>query len=318
MKGYYTPSLTDLKGQREAASADSGYSLKSTAGGARSLTVGEVVAKCGDDPEMLSLCDMGLGDSDVEPLCQGLKQAGTQLTSLDVSHNLLADVGVQKLVSSLVAGACPKLQELHIGFNSFGELGAQMLKGGLATLRRNLVVHMDADAECAAALEQVAQESASPVPMSTEGPPSAGLVSSSSPRPDDVLDVPSVVKECSHSPDADHPVGVPSPAAVAPDGKNMRVDLVKACSGEGLEVRTVLAIPDGINSAGELDLDVSTWRIVVRLVSGTLVADVALPCAVVADTAHPVFSRKRRTLTVTLNPQDQAAAAVAASEINRA
>jgi len=128
--------------KKSAAAAGYGGSLTST-DGARTLTASEIANRCAEDPECLSLCDMGLSDGDVETLCQGLKRAGAELTSLDVSHNLLADVGVQKLVAAFASGTCPKLEELHIGYNSFGDLGSQMLKGGLKTLRKKLVVHFE-------------------------------------------------------------------------------------------------------------------------------------------------------------------------------
>lgn len=291
---------------KAAAAIDSGRSLSSTAGGARSLTASEVVARLTEDPEALSLCDMSLGDSDVETLCQALKKAGAELTSLDVSHNLLADVGVQRLVSALATGACPKLKELHVGFNSFGELGAKMLTGGLCAMRKTLVVHLDgngaAPAACAADIERAA-----PAEKAEElAPASESAVSTATSTSADVAASETTAVDTQAA-----AAGYAAPAAPVVPADSMRVEIVKANSGEGLELRAVLSLPDDVSSSSDLDVDMCSLRIVVRRVSGGLVADAALPCAVTPDSAQVVFSRKRRTMTFTLHPADAAAAAAA-------
>eukprot|EP00811_Abedinium_folium_P036724 NODE_9406_length_1426_cov_8.027714.p1 GENE.NODE_9406_length_1426_cov_8.027714~~NODE_9406_length_1426_cov_8.027714.p1 ORF type:complete len:385 (+),score=132.95 NODE_9406_length_1426_cov_8.027714:147-1301(+) len=111
-------------------------------GGERTLTAGEVTARCADDPEELQLCDVGLGDSSIEALCEGLRAGGAQLRVLDLSHNCISDAGVQRLVSALAARAlCPQLSELWLGGNAFGKLGSDMLVSGLGALRPRLVIH---------------------------------------------------------------------------------------------------------------------------------------------------------------------------------
>lgn len=290
---------------KAAAAIDSGRSLSSTAGGARSLTSSEVVARLTEDPEALSLCDMSLGDSDVETLCQGLKKAGAELTSLDVSHNLLADVGVQRLVSALATGACPKLKELHVGFNSFGELGAKMLTGGLCAMRKTLVVHLDGDGAAPAACAADLERAAAPAEKAEELAPASEPVVSKATSADATASETTAVDT---QPTA---AGYAAPAAPVVPDDCMRVEIVKASSGDGLELRAVLSLPDDVSSSSDLDVDMCSWRIVVRRVSGGLVADAALPCAVTPDSAQVVFSRKRRTMTFTLHPADAAAAAAA-------
>jgi len=292
-------------------SADSGRALSSTAGGARALTASEVAARLSDDPEALYLCDLGLGDGDVETLCQGLKQAGAGLTSLDVSHNHLADTGVQRLVSALAAGACPKLKELHIGFNTFGELGSQMLTGGLAALRRNLVVHLDGDGAARAerAAPVVAESSASADLERPAHPREVAQELSPLPAPtlEEGVPGPSPAAEVNRA-DSGYVAPQPVAAPVVTGGDDQQVEVVQLGDGAGSEVRAVFSLPDGINSAADLDVDVSASRIVARSLAGALVADIALPCAVLADSAQAKFSRKRRTMTVTLQPKDQVCA----------
>jgi hypothetical protein len=329
--GYEVADVTDRScSSRATADIDAVHSLKSTAGGARSLTVKEVVARCRDDPEVLSLCDMGLGDSDAEILCQALKQGGADITSLDISHNFLADVGVQRLVSALASGTCPKLKELHIGFNSFGELGTQILTGGLAALRRNLVVCLDdnvkqggsvessgeastdtlehAEPRCQRAEELASGDNLEPCTDNAAIASTASTVSVAVPASIDA-------DRCPTAADTGKLDGQPTVAAQLSETHTGRgalaVDLLKAGSSSGCEVRATLSLPEDVMAAGDLDVDVSSWRIVIRRVSGSLVADAALPCAVVADTAQAVFSRKRRTMTITLHPADPAAVVAA-------
>merc|ERR1712166_1632182 len=87
------------------------------------------------------LCDFGLGDADLDAVCQGVRRGGSRLTSLDLSNNAIGDAGIQRLVAELAKGTCPRLSELWVGNNAFGELGLSVLKSGLGALRRGLKVH---------------------------------------------------------------------------------------------------------------------------------------------------------------------------------
>jgi hypothetical protein len=311
---YTVKKVTDRSKQvQEDTVLNAGRSLTSTAGGARALTASEVAARCAEDPGDLSLCGMGLGDSDMEPICKGLKQAGAALTTLDLSHNLLADVGIQKLVSALASGTCPKLQELHVSHNSFGDLGAQMLQGGLAKLRRGLVVHVDAG-DPREANEQSRTEA---------GEHCAGgalLASNDACKPEESADGLEVAITDSIHIDAgvskkDGSISEMQPAtkdnvekSSTAQGEDIKFEIVKSNDLKDLQVRVLLALPDSVTSASDIDVDISTWRIVARTSSG-VIFDSQLPCGVVADSAQAVFSRKRRTMTLTLHPSDLVAAA---------
>jgi hypothetical protein len=317
-------------------------SLISTAGGVLALTASEVVARCKEDPEALFLCDLGLGDSDMEQICQGLKQAGSTLTSLDLSHNLLADVGVQKLVTALASGACPKLKELHISHNSFGELGKQILQGGLTKLRRDLVVDIDACDDKHArddkhATAQPAQErlvtnddhvhSSQEVANGLESPQpaqerfvtnddhahSSQEVANGLESPTDSGECCSVEQEVSTSGAID--IARPEAADVQQESvindindNGIHVEFVRSKDLDELQLRVVLALPDSVTSAADMDVDISAWNIIARTTAGSLLS-AKLPCAVVADSAQAVFSRKRRTMTFTLHPVDAVEAA---------
>lgn len=300
-----------------AAARDAEKSLISTAGGARALTASEVAARCAEDPGDLSLCALGLGDSDMEPICQGLKQAGAALTCLDLSHNLLADVGIQKLVSALASGTCPKLQELHVSHNSFGELGIQMLQGGLTKLRRGLVVHLNASDASDAATQPVARapeadtrHAATPSAASSKrGPEEADTSAVARAQPDSAGEIGMELASSTKSESAplDMHLAKAAGEADAACDESMKVEFARSKDSDELQVRVVLSLPDGVTTAAELDVDISDRRIIARTKSGMFV-DSKLPCAVVADSAQAVFSRKRRTMTLTLQPVDPVAA----------
>jgi len=231
-------------------------------------------------PEMLRLRGVGITDANIEELCEGLRIAGMKLTALDLSNNAIADIGVQQLVSALACGACPKLCELWLGGNAFGELGAQMVSSGLCALRRNLVVHMkDSDgpgaSSCEATSNALVQQQESPVevPINCSAPDNH----------------PEAAAKASVKVIEDH------------DGSN-----------EAVLVRVVVTMLEGqAESADDLELDVSEWRLVVRMHSdegsaqGAVIANVELPCAVETKAAKAAFSRRRRTLTVALTKQQQ-------------
>eukprot|EP00913_Durusdinium_trenchii_P020797 g19537.t1 len=62
------------------------------------------------------------------------------VTELDLSHNSIKDTGVQALVAALASGAAPKLRELKLYSNEFGQLGETMLTQGLPVFRKDLKV----------------------------------------------------------------------------------------------------------------------------------------------------------------------------------
>jgi hypothetical protein len=86
----------------------------------------------------LSFCQCT--DEDLSELLPHLK-GNEDLTELDLSHNHIKDAGVQALVAALAGGAAPKLRELRLYSNEFGELGQTMLTQGLPVFRKKLQVH---------------------------------------------------------------------------------------------------------------------------------------------------------------------------------
>mmetsp|Transcript_56619 Transcript_56619/g.132867 ORF Transcript_56619/g.132867 Transcript_56619/m.132867 type:complete len:376 (+) Transcript_56619:59-1186(+) len=237
----------------------------SSTGGASKLSASTIAAECLDDPEALWLSDRDIRDSDVDALCQGLRQAGSGLTSLDLSHNQLADAGVQKLVGALAAGTCPKLKELWIGANQFGDLGFEMLTNGLVKLRKDLKVH--AEVELKPATDAAAAPPDEKVP-DTEGADIHGLTQA--------------VTDNAASADA---------GGVAAGGHK-----VEETSEGGL--RITLHLPDDIQTAKDLVLDVSESRLLARTLSGAEVADIALPPGLDASSCEAKFSKKLHTMTV--------------------
>jgi len=245
--------------------------FSTTAGGARGgakLTAGEVVSRCGEDPEVLFLCNMGLRDSDVEALCEGLKRGGEKLTSLDLSYNALADAGVQKLITALARGMCPKLQELCLGGNAFGPLGVEMLQGGLKALRKGLSVELEVRASDA------------PAPASE-----APAMASEAPAP--ASEAPAPASEA------------PRPAPEAAD--SVCVEVLSGEPGEADRIRVTVPLVGSVASAQDIEMDVSAERLVVRTKAGLPMADVALPRAVDPDSAQAAFSRRRRVVTITVS-----------------
>mmetsp|Transcript_160742 Transcript_160742/g.308705 ORF Transcript_160742/g.308705 Transcript_160742/m.308705 type:complete len:501 (-) Transcript_160742:13-1515(-) len=398
--GYAVGNVT-AKATKDAAKAIdntvSADALSTTASvTSASLTAAEIVARCGEDPEMLWLVNRDLGDANMEAICEGLRRGGAQLTALDLSHNSLADVGVQRLVTALASGACPKLKELWIGGNSFGELGRQMLVSGLGALRRGLLVHADvednarghdagsgasSDVACPAGKATADQRDCSGATLSKDvaseasealgtdssdtQPLDSGAAANSQARNEapavSAADVPKAAEVKAMSL-VQEPVAPPStsvaeakaeaeagtepvpeeelPAFIASDSwtgsrpgyffgtgdkglgyhrdlkqprprrqkaedgndaqsDRLTIDLVPGPASS--QVRAVLALPDSVSCAQDLELDVSASRFIVRLRDGSLVADAALPSAVDPDSAQAVFSRRRRTMTVLLD-----------------
>jgi len=85
----------------------------------------------------LSFCQCN--DDDIAALLPHLKD-NEDLTELDLSHNHIKDAGIQTLVAALAGGAAPKLKELRLYSNEFGELGQTMLTQGLPVFRKKLEV----------------------------------------------------------------------------------------------------------------------------------------------------------------------------------
>jgi len=83
---------------------------------------------------------MSICDEDVSDLVQLLK-GNEDVIELDLSHNNIKDAGVQTLVGALANGAAPKLKELRLYSNEFGQLGETMLTQGLPVFRKKLEVH---------------------------------------------------------------------------------------------------------------------------------------------------------------------------------
>merc|ERR1712187_99014 len=82
-----------------------------------------------------------------------------------------------------------------------------------------------------------------------------------------------------------------------------RVELVDASTNGGTEVRVTVSLPDGVASAQDLELDVSSNHIVIRVRATALIlSDADLPCAVDPDSTRAKLSRKRRTISLTMTP----------------
>merc|ERR1712050_629602 len=79
-------------------------------------------------------------DEDLAEVIEKLK-GNEDVTELDLSHNHIKDAGIQALVAALAGGAAPKLRELRLYSNNFGELGQTMLTQGLPVFRKKLEVH---------------------------------------------------------------------------------------------------------------------------------------------------------------------------------
>eukprot|EP00931_Biecheleriopsis_adriatica_P102484 TRINITY_DN77449_c0_g1_i1.p1 TRINITY_DN77449_c0_g1~~TRINITY_DN77449_c0_g1_i1.p1 ORF type:complete len:380 (+),score=90.01 TRINITY_DN77449_c0_g1_i1:73-1212(+) len=289
----------DIGGKCFRRTADGGYAVGQKSGGASqasdkefaswstttlskgsstnpALTAKEIAARCADDPEALWLGSTGMHDSDVEALLEGLRRSGSQLTALDLSHNDLADAGIQKLVTGLASGLCPNLAELWLGGNAFGELGAQILSGGLAALRKDLSINLVSDSDSRDADRQ-ADSNVSSARTANSAPAA---------RPEAREDrTPPEERRNSSSGGAHH--------EVEPKQSSVEIDV----SDGKLQAR--VSMPSTVNSAADFELDISDERLVVRA-GGNTVADERLPRMVDPETAQAKFSRKTHVLTVTL------------------
>lgn len=238
------------------------------------LSAKEVMDRCAEDPECLWLGGAGIRDRDVEALLEGLRKSGSQLTSLDLSDNQMADKGIQKLVTGFAGGLCPKLQELWVTGNPFTQLGHQMLTSGLGNLRKDLNIQ-----------------------MSQPNVPNRGEGTSEVAEPKERQAPASSLPPASETPKkAEEPA---TTVAASPEGQAS-----VGCSGLDFSVldgsiQVKVHMPDSVTKADEFDLDLSEERVVVRGSDGSLIADGKTPVPVNPDTAQAKFSRRNHSLTVT-------------------
>ncbi|CAK0879292.1 unnamed protein product, partial [Prorocentrum cordatum] len=238
-----------------AVGAGAGAAAMTSSGGAAvGITVKEVAARCAEDPEALWLHDMELRDSDLDAICEGVRQNGGQLTALDLSHNSIADEGVQKLVTALARGACPRLQDLWLDGNAIGPLGERMLADGLGALRRGLKVHVSGAGS--------GRDGGAPRPAAASGdPPAAPVAPPGAAAPPAAAPAAPAAAPAAPSapPGAASPAGSPSPAvAAAPaqaeptpsaESRGCGVELLAADGAE--EVRVTIPMPEDVGSAQE-------------------------------------------------------------------
>jgi len=95
----------------------------------------------GTDKE-IRLSYNSIPDDMIQEICDILKK-NENVEFLDLSHNEICDAGIQTLVGELAGGMCPKLKELMVYNNKFGELGRMMLEKGLTAMRKGLQIHVD-------------------------------------------------------------------------------------------------------------------------------------------------------------------------------
>lgn len=321
--GYAVADKTDRPSSQVSQHAQAAAAMRTTQGGEeRPLTAEDIVAKCRDDPEALWLADAGLTDGNVDALVEGLRRGGADLTSIDLSSNHIADAGVQKLVAALVGGACPKLTTLWLEGNSFGPLGLQMLQAGLGALRRGLSVKLDT-APSAAAGQRVAtsSEPAQPAPTSGEPRPAGqaprgegpvGAATSSAPaQPAATAGEPRPATDArqggglagvADQPGSTDPAGPTSVAAEVAEARTVAVVVEDSTEGSARLVRATIPLPDTVLSVRDVGLDVSDSALKVNLCnSGSLVESVSLPVLVDPSSTQAAFSKKKRTLTVTMH-----------------
>jgi len=265
----------------------------------QALTAEEVAARCRDDPEALFLCDVGIGDTDIDALCKGLKNAGRELTTLDISNNQIADAGLQALVTAFAGGMCPKLTELYIGCNSFGEQGLTMLNSGLRVLRKGLTIHAE---------EMVSQRPA----QELGGYATTKLEVTTIEQEAKLGDVESPASHKQKSPTAGDTAASLDDANVSEASKQPQTTITEepghvfrgsstiVQGAEGQEVHVVVPLSgSAVTSAADLELDVSTSEVRITGPAGLSVT-VVLPARVDPSTAQPSFSKKRQQLVVKL------------------
>eukprot|EP00747_Dinoflagellata_sp_TGD_P163854 gnl/TRDRNA2_/TRDRNA2_183020_c0_seq1.p1 gnl/TRDRNA2_/TRDRNA2_183020_c0~~gnl/TRDRNA2_/TRDRNA2_183020_c0_seq1.p1 ORF type:complete len:450 (-),score=88.37 gnl/TRDRNA2_/TRDRNA2_183020_c0_seq1:81-1361(-) len=263
----------------------------------------EVASRCSSEGAMLVLSGLRLQDCNLEPVCEALRRTDSQLTVLDLSDNSLTDTGVQRLVTTLASGASPKLQDLWLSGNAFGDLGAAMLRSGLGALRRSLVVHTEGVRPSEGAAETSTCAVASDA---------VGATADAATRPGESVanDVSSDAAAANAGDSAATSVSSVETAAATADDRSPPASCVEEAGVSegsatvevvGEQVVVTVHLPEGVTSSQELETDVSATEVIVRRASsGGLVAHATLPHAVDADSAQASFSRKRRTMTITL------------------
>jgi hypothetical protein len=84
-----------------------------------------------------------LTDEDVQILLEAIRHSET-VTEIDLSHNDVADIGVQHLVAALCDPAVlPSLQTVRLYKNKLTALGESMVKEGLSAFRPKLKVLLE-------------------------------------------------------------------------------------------------------------------------------------------------------------------------------
>eukprot|EP00927_Polykrikos_kofoidii_P017367 TRINITY_DN17901_c0_g1_i1.p1 TRINITY_DN17901_c0_g1~~TRINITY_DN17901_c0_g1_i1.p1 ORF type:complete len:437 (+),score=86.43 TRINITY_DN17901_c0_g1_i1:91-1401(+) len=270
------------------------------------LSAKEVAARCAEDPEALWLSGLGVTDSDIEAVNIGILRGGSSLTALDLSHNAIGDAGIQRLATAFAKGACPKLKDLWLGGNEFGEMGSQILTSGLSALRRDLTIHVGENVvprptdSAAQAVPQQQSEVGETLDESTD---------SGQRRGEDLADARGKSLGAGESAKSGNGVAQLQIDEPKKEG-SVRVEVLPAVVGEDAPktpsvVRATVPLPENASSPQDLDLNVSRMRIQVRssCEEGRVLADIALPCAVDPDSSQAVFSRKKRTVTVTLKAE---------------
>lgn len=257
---------------------------------AQALTAEEVANRCQDDPQALFLCDIGIGDTDIDALCAGLKRAGGNLTTLDISCNQIADAGLQKLVTAFAGGICPNLTELFIGCNAFGEQGLTMLNGGLRVLRKGLTIDVGASGG-----QRPAQELGEPAPPNPQID-----TSEQEARCSDVEGPASSKKKSPTGRDTGASLDCAVEATVQEAGSAFSGSAAIVEGTEGQEVHVVIPLAgSSVTAAADLELDVSALEVRISGPEGLSVS-VTLPVQVAPSSAQPSFSKKRQQLVVKL------------------
>jgi len=94
-----------------------------------------------DSANHVELSVSRISDKEVVQIVEAFKSSST-LTSLDLSHNEITDIGVQALVTGLAMGGAKNLKELKICRNQYGVMGRNML-AGLQAMRKTMKLYYD-------------------------------------------------------------------------------------------------------------------------------------------------------------------------------
>jgi len=94
-----------------------------------------------NEVERIELSVSRITDCEMIQVAKAL-ESNDALTSLDLSHNEISDLGIQGLVTSLAMGGAKGLKELRIISNKYGAMGKTML-GGMCSMRKELKLVYD-------------------------------------------------------------------------------------------------------------------------------------------------------------------------------